>query len=34
MGIFDTIYFDIVYEGKTVKKCEQKFREAIDQYLT
>jgi hypothetical protein len=34
LGKIEDIDKDIVYEGKTVKECEQKFREAIDQYLT
>lgn len=32
IGKIEGIKGNIIYEGKTVKECEQKFREAISKY--
>lgn len=33
VGTIEGIEEDIVYEGRTVKECEQRFREAVSRYL-
>ncbi|GFP25390.1 hypothetical protein HKBW3S25_00862, partial [Candidatus Hakubella thermalkaliphila] len=32
LGKIEGVEEDIVYQGKTVKECEQRFREAVSRY--
>ena len=32
IGKIEGVKENIIYEGKTIKECEQKFREAVQEY--